>query len=480
MLRALRVLRARPCHSSLRPVPLLSCWLLALAASGARAEDAPAGLPTLGEAQARLAFFLHGAAGDDVAGRATSLIATLGHSDFDVREGATRALIGLGPNVWPLVQSAALHSDIEVAARAALVLRDYEEQSAAQAAQLGRAIDLLAQHQPAQLVPDLIELVGHRFQEVRYQAEYGLLRITGKSFGDCTYGDSETRAHALAAWRRWWAEAQRTFVAGAHRATNPWAGILVGEAEPKKLFLYDLDGKLLWERPAPDKLIHAAGLDNGHVLVLTSGDPMLREYDVKGQEVWCLKREQCPLTRPVSIQPLPNGNLLIATYCGGVTAEIDREGRTVWSTNVKMPYRWAHRADNGNTLLVPCNREVWEMDRARQVVWKFGDGATRATEAVKLPQDTVLIGDPAGHRVIEVDPAGRIVWQVKDIGEPQSVNRLADGRTAIGTPSDGVFLVDREGRKVKTIHQWTGGKPVRSKFTLVSEAMIAHHRPPAP
>jgi hypothetical protein len=72
------------------------------------------------------------------------------------------------------------------------------------------------------------------------------------------------------------------------------------------------------------------------------------------------------------IEPLPNGNCLVAIMNNNTIREVDAKGTTVWSVNSPIPgvFR-ATRLPNGNLLVVSMNtREVAELDRTGAVRWR--------------------------------------------------------------------------------------------------------------
>jgi hypothetical protein len=182
---------------------------------------------------------------------------------------------------------------------------------------------------------------------------------------------------------------------------------------------------------------------------------------------------------------LPNGNLLFNTGHG--VREVTREKKVVFDYQSKSEIYACQRLANGNTFIGECNagrllevapdgRIVKEvrllpegkdgghgyMRNARQLadghylVAHYGDQAVREYDsqgkvvleipaiggphsAVRLPNGNTLIAcadRPGGHRVLEVDPAGKTVWEVKDGDLPgvalhfmAGLQRLPNGNT---------------------------------------------------
>ena len=96
-----------------------------------------------------------------------------------------------------------------------------------------------------------------------------------------------------------------------------------------------------------------AALTPGGTLLLARTDlNRISEFDVSGKEIW-----SAAVARPWSVQRLPNGHTLVASFDMFVR-ELDAQGRTVWEFSPKdapdyvLP-KWcvATRLRNGNTLV---------------------------------------------------------------------------------------------------------------------------------
>ena len=351
--------------------------------------------------------------------RIRSLIKDLGHDDWRVRERATRALIALGSAAEPFVEAATRSPDPEVAERAAFILRAHQTGPDGERDQLARAIDVLLAARDKWLVGALIRLLGHRRLVVRYPAEYALRRATGQCFGYSAYAAPAGRAAAAGKWRAWWKKAEAAFAFDARRAAaaKPTGFLICGNGTPK-VWLVDAAGKVVWTKKTRNKTYCAVGLPNGNTIISDYGAGIIEEYDPAGKVVW--NTEGIPLPGSVhGIERLGNGNTLIAHTDGQRVIEVDPRGKIVWT------YR-----DEGHPA-----------------------SAQRLANGTKLPNGNVLIADYGKRRVIEVDCTGRIVWERKCRSGPNSARRLRDGRTVIAAGSEGIVLVDADGRLVRTLYR---------------------------
>ncbi|MBI2719420.1 MAG: hypothetical protein HY245_14200 [Rhizobiales bacterium] len=123
-------------------------------------------------------------------------------------------------------------------------------------------------------------------------------------------------------------------------------------------------------------------LANGHVLVSTITDHMLRELDQNWKEIFKLK---LPLKYPSDPQLTKAGNFLIADYSRpGRIIEVARDGTLVWD----------YKAEGEG-------------------------GLARPSLALELPNGNVMANDDFNHRVIVIDKATKkILWQYGYTGKP--------------------------------------------------------------
>jgi hypothetical protein len=137
--------------------------------------------------------------------------------------------------------------------------------------------------------------------------------------------------------------------------------------------LKELDGKqnTVWKynRGQPD-ILAAQRLRNGETVFLTNTGACIR-LDAKGTQI-----ESIPTNRPTygDLDVLANGRLLV-TQLNSVN-EFDATGKSVWSASVTRPSS-LQRLPNGNTLVVGQhagaggNPVVVELDRGGKPVWEY-------------------------------------------------------------------------------------------------------------
>ncbi len=238
----------------------------------------------------------------------------------------------------------------------------------------------------------------------------------------------------------------------------PWCGNAEAQqsGSPRALFAADYqkklaawigsDQKLRLQRDIQD--IHdAQELPNGHWLLQTSFTNVI-EIDAEGKEVWKYQAGKTSTGGPIEIHAfrrLSSGLTMIAESGAARIIEVDREGKIVHSIALAVKTPDAHR----DTRLVRPTPEghylvahealgvAREYDRSGKVVWEY-DVGSKLYSAVRLANGNTLIGTGDGHRVIEVSPDKKIVWEVTEKELPgvqlawiTMVDRLANGNTWI-------------------------------------------------
>jgi hypothetical protein len=225
---------------------------------------------------------------------------------------------------------------------------------------------------------------------------------------------------------------------------------------PRALFAADYQKKIAAWIGADQKVrqqqniqdIHdAQELPNGHWLLQTSFANVI-EIDSQGKEVWKYEAGKTPNGGPIEIHAfrrLPNGLTMIAESGAARILEVDRNGKVSHSIALAIKNPDAHRdtrlvrpTPEGNYLVAhEALGLAREYDRDGKVVWEF-DVGSKLYSAVRLVNSNTLIGTGNGHRVIEVSPDKKIVWEVTEKELPgvqlawiTMVDRLPNGNTWI-------------------------------------------------
>lgn len=214
---------------------------------------------------------------------------------------------------------------------------------------------------------------------------------------------------------------------------------LAADPRAARVALVNEAGVVGWTCSSKD-VCDATVLTDGNVLLSDRGGARIVSRD--GQVVWDYR---APKEAEVyTCQMLPGGNVLV---CEGGTkrlVEVDRAGKIVveiplaTGVGVHGQFRIARKLPNGTYLVAfwkeGCVKEISADGRVRRTISGLGE----AYMAQRLANGNTLIGCGDTHRVVEVDPAGAVVWEVKENDLPghplrfaAHVERLANGNTII-------------------------------------------------
>src|SRR5579871_775038 len=257
-------------------------------------------------------------------------------------------------------------------------------------------------------------------------------------------------------------------------------------AEGKTVWTYPLGTRDGWMLPNGNLLLDITRCEqypHGAILEVNREGKTLFEFQGTQSEVDC-------------VQPLPGGHVLL-TESGAKPRllEMDRSGKTLvefplkcQTTDFHMQTRMARKLANGH-YLVPhlVDKVVREYTAQGDVVWEVATPDWPFT-AVRLDNGNTLIDCTRGNTCIEVDRAGKIVWQVTNAdlpGEPIhdacGVQRLPNGDTVIESYGANdpnaikLFEITRDKQIVWTlrtfrahgIHEFqlldTSGKPLKGR-----------------
>ena len=223
------------------------------------------------------------------------------------------------------------------------------------------------------------------------------------------------------------------------------------------LAIFGKDGKVEWK--AKIGAIHDAWvLPNGNVLY-QQGWTKIVEAAPDGKEVWSydaakMNGNEGKKVEVHAFQRLADGSTMIAESGPGRIIEVDPAGKILKEVKLKVAKPDAHR-DTRNvrklasgTYLVchEADKVVREYDGDGKIVWEH-DVKSAVYGALRLKNGNTLISTGNGHRVVEVDPAGKEVWAIERNDLPgvtlswmTQVERLANGNTVIvnchGKPSE--------------------------------------------
>lgn len=214
--------------------------------------------------------------------------------------------------------------------------------------------------------------------------------------------------------------------------------VLAADRSTGKVAIIGKDGKVEWEFTNKHDVHDLHMLPNGNILTHTSSTTIVEiqpdkkiawKYESKPKEGYRGRVEVH------AFQRLPNGNTMIAESGNSRIIEVDANGKIVVEVPLKVKQSQPHRDTRmvrklatGNYLV--CQEAescVREYDSTGKVVWEYtldlgnrprsgGHGVeghgTEVYGAVRLKNGNTLIAGGNNNRVLEVDPKGKIVWQI--------------------------------------------------------------------
>ena len=224
--------------------------------------------------------------------------------------------------------------------------------------------------------------------------------------------------------------------------------VVAGDYEKKVLARVEPGGAVAWRREV--RAIHDLQALPGGGLLYQTGFGNVIETDAAGQEVW---RYDAPAGAEIhSFTRLPDGGTLVAESGtrkliefapgGAVRLEVPL---TVHNPDPHRDTRLVRKTPSGTYLVAHEKDEaVREYDKSGAVVWEYEVGS-KVYGVSRLKSGNTLVGTGDGHRVIEVTPAGKVVWELTSADLPgvnlawvTTVGRLPNGNTVVGNCHAGV------------------------------------------
>ena len=206
------------------------------------------------------------------------------------------------------------------------------------------------------------------------------------------------------------------------------------------------DKKVLWNYacPAGTEVHTAQPIGTKHVVFIQNGDPaILRVVNIATNQT--VREFPLPTGNPKSVHGhfrharlTAAGTILVAHMDNKKVAEYDSNGKEVWSYAIESPWS-AGRLANGNTLIVTNKKLVVEVDPKGQTVWELKEGDIPGYKiagfqiATRLPNGNTLVNnwvnqwsstvDPANTPVqaLEFTPAKKLVWALRSWTDPANL-----------------------------------------------------------
>lgn len=188
------------------------------------------------------------------------------------------------------------------------------------------------------------------------------------------------------------------------------------------------DGSIEWRYEAKNPQ-DCWQLPNGNILFCHLNG--VKEVTRKNEVVWeynAPEKVECH-----AAQPLPDGRVLL-TECGTSRMLELEKGKVVKevklitkTTNAHNQFRGTRKLANGNYIVCfKGDNKVVELDGEGKVVREI-PVAGDPHEVVALKDGVLLITCGDGHKVFEIDPAGKVLWEINENDLPENPLRLMAG-----------------------------------------------------
>ena len=284
--------------------------------------------------------------------------------------------------------------------------------------------------------------------------------------------------------------------------------LLVASYTQHAAYLLSSEDRVLWKCEVPGACQDAWLLEDGNVLL--SGGNQVKVVRPNQTVVW---KYEAPAGQKVEIhscQPLPGGGVVFGEGGPARLLDFDRTGRLV--KEVKLPLtgsahdqmRQVRKLPDGNYLVCAKGennvrvfrpegsqvREVLGAEMKKQgVVWNA------LHSAMRLENGNLLVGGGYDSSVAEIDPAGKVVWNLTKNDVPEmgftyaaGCLRLPDGTTVVAAYRSGVpiFAVSPAKRVLWACRNKEIGHPAHVKIisdceltAFLSASKKAEAQPPS-
>jgi hypothetical protein len=279
------------------------------------------------------------------------------------------------------------------------------------------------------VVPVLIGLLGKLAEIDNAQVEEVLYGLAGEGAPERSTGARGTDKEAVRrAWLAWWqAHGSALDVPGVKPAGNVLGYTLLlvlDNGTNGSIREVDRNGKTRWQIAGLRWPTDAQVLPGNRVLVSELYAMQVTERDFHGNVLW-----QKQITMPLNCQRLANGH----TFVAGRSQLIELDRNHVEILTISRPghdVAAARKLANGQIVCLTMSGHCLLLDATGHEINRFRVGQNSLGTIEVLRNGHILLPQPTGHRVVEYDDKGHIVWEAR-INSPASAQRLPDGHTLV-------------------------------------------------
>ena len=179
-------------------------------------------------------------------------------------------------------------------------------------------------------------------------------------------------------------------------------------------------------------------------------EPARRGIAVTAWKAWHKEHgATAPLQFPIREAMPEMGRILLCVQGEGKLVEIDPTGKVLFEvTGFKYIWGCCGQAD-GHRLAVDYERKhVLEYDANGRQCWRRDDLPGQPTDVKRLESGNTLISLADAGKVLEIDNAGKTVWEAVLQGLPTTAQRLDNGNTVVNLQSAGQVVELDKDKKV--------------------------------
>lgn len=250
----------------------------------------------------------------------------------------------------------------------------------------------------------------------------------------------------------------------------------------RRIYTVDESGKVNWvyehESQKNPVIFDAWPLPNGNVLF--SHRYGVVEVNAAKEKLWEYSVDREKLTELHNCQPLPDGKILVLECDKDRLFEIDRDKKIHNEIKLNGNNRGPHnrygvaRKTPEGTYIVPYVTEgkVVEFSRGGKIIREIKiPGLTKSYiwYAERLSNGNTLVSTGKDLRVVEIDPKGKVVWELRESDLPgiqlfclMGIQRLPNGNTII---CNGDFHIEELPRGEVMMFEVTPDKKIVWKLT---------------
>jgi PQQ-like domain len=255
----------------------------------------------------------------------------------------------------------------------------------------------------------------------------------------------------------------------------------IADTRNHRILVIETDGQVTQVTPGDGHLCSPTFADlrpDGHWLIADAGNRRAVELGGGGNIVWQYGNRTIgrrTLSFPRSVEPVTNGDLLIADTANNRVLELNHDTVRQWPMDDSTPLFWpraARRLASGGLLIADGrNGRVIEVSPQGEILKMLHALDLPHCPRLKDPHDVrlladgrLLIVDPSNNLVVMADWEGHASWSAGTgtavkLKDPHSAQLLADGTVLISDSGNHrLVCVDKAGQAVQCIESFRRGK----------------------